>query len=117
MRTVRVRLKCGPALARLAALVTVLGISTAAWASGWPPFAVRDSIVVSRGGSVAELTSGSRSVLDNDFDLERDQLTAILTKDVKEGALLLRSDGTFVYQHDGGNKKEDEKSKVCSVPR
>ena len=108
MKTVRVRMKCGPAMARLAALVAVLGISTAAWASGWPPFAVRDSIVVSRGGSVAELTSGSRSVLDNDFDLEGDRLTAILTKDVKHGELLLRSDGTFVYQHDGSKPKDDE---------
>src|SRR5210317_2065681 len=101
-------MKCGPAIARLAALVTVLGISTAAWASGWPPFAVRDSIVVSRGGTADELTSGSKSVLDNDFDLERDRLTAVLVKDVKRGNLLLRSDGTFRYEHDGSKADDDE---------
>ena len=108
MTTVRARIPSGPAMARLAVVVTVLGLSTAAWASGWPPFAVRDSIAVQRGGTATELTSGLRSVLDNDFDLEGDQLTAILTRDVKEGALLLRSDGTFVYQHDGGKKNSDE---------
>lgn len=89
-------------------MLTVLGISSAAWASGWPPFAVRDSIEVSRGGSVAELTSGATSVLDNDFDLENDPLTAILTKKVKHGTLLLRSDGTFLYQHDGSKPNDDE---------
>jgi hypothetical protein len=92
----------------LAVLVTVLGYSNLARASGWPPFAVRDSADVTRGGTVAELTNGARSVLDNDFDLERDPLTAFLTKDVKNGTLVLRSDGTFIYQHDGGNKDKDE---------
>ena len=89
-------------------MVTVLFTSTVAWASGWPPFAINDSITVLRGGSADELASGSKSVLDNDFDLERDRLTAVLTKGVKEGTLVLRSDGTFFYQHDGGKKDDDE---------
>ena len=108
MKTVRARLKSGSAITGLAVLVWLLGISTAAWASGWPPFAVRDSIEVVRGGAVDELTSGAKSVLDNDFDLERDRLTAELTKDVKRGTLQLRPDGTFLYQHDGSKQDDDE---------
>jgi len=108
VKTVRVRLKSGPAVAGLAILVVLLGIPTASWASGWPPFAVRDSAEVVRGGAVDELTSGASSVLDNDFDLERDRLTAVLTKDVKRGTLQLRADGTFLYQHDGSKKDDDE---------
>ena len=108
VKTFRARLKSGSAIAGLAVLVWLLGISTAAWASGWPPFAVRDSIEVARGGAVDELTSGAKSVLDNDFDLERDRLTAELTKDVKRGTLQLRPDGTFLYQHDGSKQDDDE---------
>ena len=108
MMTVRARLQNGPVMAGLAVLVTVLLSSTIAWASGWPPFAVRDAAVVNRGGTVEELTTGARSVLDNDFDLERDRLTAVLSKNVKRGNLILRPDGTFRYQHDGSKGDEDE---------
>ncbi len=108
MSTVRGRLKSGPAIAGHAVLVTVLLYSTIAWASGWPPFAADDAAVVFRGGTVAELTTGASSVLENDFDLERDRLTAVLSRDVKHGTLLLRSDGTFLYRHNGGNKDRDE---------
>jgi hypothetical protein len=95
-------------MAGLAVAVVVLAASTAAWASGWPPFAVADSIDVNRGGTADALTSGTNSVLDNDFDLEDDRLTAVLSRDVKHGNLLLRSDGTFVYQHDGSKGDQDE---------
>jgi hypothetical protein len=88
--------------------LTALLFSTIAWASGWPPFAARDAAVVARGGTVEELSTGAKSVLDNDFDLENDQLTAVLTKGVRHGSLVLRSDGTFTYQHDGGKSKDDE---------
>ncbi|HSM30147.1 MAG TPA: putative Ig domain-containing protein, partial [Woeseiaceae bacterium] len=108
MNTVRARLKSGPAIEGLAILVLLLGNPAASWASGWPPFAAPDSIVVSRGGTAEELTTGARSVLANDFDLEGDRLTAVLSKDVKHGSLLLRSDGTFLYQHDGSKPDDDE---------
>ncbi len=108
LTTVRARFQSGPAIAGFAVLVTVLLYSTIAWASGWAPFAIGDSAVVTRGGAVEELTSGAKSVLDNDFDLEGDELTAVLVKDVKRGTLLLRSDGTFHYQHDGGKQDDDE---------
>ncbi|HSN51625.1 MAG TPA: FG-GAP-like repeat-containing protein [Woeseiaceae bacterium] len=108
MKITRARPKSVPAAAGIAVVVTLLGLSAAASASGWPPFAVRDSIAVARGGTVEVLTSGADSVLDNDFDLERDPLTAILAKDVKHGSLLLRGDGTFVYRHDGSQQDDDE---------
>jgi hypothetical protein len=108
VETVTARWKSGTAIAGLVMLVaTILG-STIAHASGWSPFAVGDSAKVPRGGAVDVLTSGARSVLDNDFDFERDRLTAVLSKDVKHGTLVLRSDGTFLYRHDGGNDKDDE---------
>ena len=108
MNTNRARPKSGPAVAGLSAFVTLLGVSAVAWASGWPPFSAPDFAVVARGGAVDELTSGAKSVLDNDFDLERDRLTAVLVKDVKRGTLQLRADGTFLYQHDGSKGDDDE---------
>ena len=108
METDRARLKSRPAFVGLTLLVIVLAGSTLAWASGWAPFAVQDSAVVTRGGTVDELTSGAKSVLDNDFDLEGDTLTALLSKQVKHGTLVLRSDGTFLYEHDGSKPDSDE---------
>jgi hypothetical protein len=108
VETVRAHLKTTPAIAALAVLVALLLTSTIARASGWPPFAVNDSATVNRGGTVEELTTGARSVLDNDFDFDNDPLTAQLTKDVKHGTLVLRGDGTFRYTHDGGKDDDDE---------
>ena len=78
------------------------------YASGFPPFGFEDSATVFRGDEVAILDSGNDSVLDNDFDFERDPLTAILTRDVRHGELTLNNDGTFLYRHNGNNRKDDE---------
>ena len=93
--------------ARLIFLVVMLSITADLWASGWPPFASRDSAEVTRGGVVERLTSGADSVLENDFDIEGDELSAVLTDNVRHGSLELRADGTFTYQHDGGNHDSD----------
>lgn len=53
------------------------------------------------------LSNGNLSVLDNDIDFEGDRMTAVLEKDVKHGSLLLRPDGTFIYEHDGNDKDSD----------
>ena len=99
--------RCGRNLSRLVLTLVVLGITTQLWASGWRPFANDDSATVTRGGVVEELADGNQSVLDNDFDLENDELTAVLSSGVKHGSLELREDGTFRYVHDGGNKDSD----------
>lgn len=91
----------------LVAAIVVLGTATQAWASGWPPFGFRDSFTVTQGGVATQLDSGASSVLDNDFDFERDQLSAFLDKAPKRGELVLGQNGTFVYTHDGSQSKSD----------
>lgn len=95
---------------RLSAVLAILalGASGELMASGWPPFARDDRATVNREGTVTVLDSGSSSILDNDFDFEDDELIAVLTRDVDEGELTLRSDGTFSYTNAGGKKKDDE---------
>ena len=97
---------------RLAVVLTVLALSLSitsdAIASGWPPFARDDKATVGRGGTITVLDDGSLSVLDNDIDLEGDELRAVLTRNVKEGILTLRPDGTFSYTNTDGKKKDDE---------
>lgn len=88
--------------------IVALGVSGTLWASGWAPFASDDFATVSQGGVVSVLDSGSNSVLENDFDIERDPLTAFLTSNPKHGEVILESDGTFRYQHDGKSSKNDE---------
>ena len=93
---------------RLAHLIPLLVISSTLRASGWEPIAIDDYATVFIGGSTSVLTSGSNSVLANDFDIESDPLTAILNKDAKHGEITLEADGTFVYQHDGKSTKKDD---------
>ena len=83
-------------------------LSSTLTASGWAPFALEDSATVSLGGTVSILDSGALSVLDNDFDIELDPLTAILAKEPKHGDVTLNSDGTFEYEHDGKSDKKDD---------
>ena len=100
--TDRVRVSVGA----LVAFVALLG-STSVWATGFPPFPRDDSATVTRGGSVSVLDSGATSVLENDLDLEGDTLSAFLDDDVDHGTLILNTDGTFLYVHDGGKDKDD----------
>ena len=77
-------------------------------ASGFPPVAANDSLVVTRGGTASTLGDGSDSVLDNDFDAENDPLTAVLTRNARRGELTFNSDGTFVYRHNGSRRRSDQ---------
>ncbi|MCL1143620.1 Ig-like domain-containing protein [Shewanella gaetbuli] len=47
------------------------------------------------------------SVLSNDYDLDGNDMTAVLVNDVTHGTLALNSDGTFTYVHDGGESSTD----------
>ncbi len=85
----------------------MLCITVDAAASGFRPFGVSDSLTVFRGGEADTLDSGASSVLDNDFDFERDPLTAVLDREPRRGTLQLNPDGTFLYQHDGSDDDDD----------
>ena len=100
-------IKAGRYSARLLFVVVAMGITADLWASGRRPIARSDFAEVTRGGVVEQLTTGADSVLANDFDYEGDRLSADLSDDVKHGVLVLREDGTFTYQHDGGNSDSD----------
>ena len=99
--------KAGRYSARLIFVLVALGITGDLWASGRRPVARNDSAEVERGGIVAQLTTGANSVLENDSDAEDDELLAVLTSNVKNGFLAFKADGTFTYQHDGGNSDSD----------
>ncbi len=71
------------------------------------PAANADSATVGEGGSVTVLDSSTTSVLTNDSDPDGDPLTAILVADVSHGTLMLNSDGTFSYTHDGSETTSD----------
>lgn len=68
-----------------------------------PPVATAtdESITVGNGRTTSSLSSGATSLLANDTDVEGDTLAAVLVTNVTHGTLLLNSDGTFSYTHDG----------------
>lgn len=82
-------------------MVTAGFLFEVALASGFPPIANNDAIVVVQGGVATTLSDGSTSILDNDFDAEGDSLFIFLTQNVSRGALTLNRDGTFIYRHNG----------------
>jgi len=92
----------------LCALVYSLFAVDLVFASGFPPIANDDDMVVIRGGTATALSDGSTSILDNDFDAENDNLFIFLTRNVRRGTLTLNRNGTFVYRHNGGNRNSDQ---------
>ena len=92
---------------RAASAIVLVGTSSLVAASGWAPFTGEDSATVVRGGTVSVLDNGARSVLANDFDFERDPMTAELDREPRRGEVQLNNDGTFVYTHDGSQKSDD----------
>lgn len=102
----RIFARCFAAAFR-ALVFSALAVSLAI-ASGFPPIANDDNIVVIRGGTATALSDGSTSILDNDFDAENDRLFIFLTKRVQRGTLTLNADGTFVYRHNGSGANSDD---------
>lgn len=98
----------GRLAACLCALVCSMLAVDLASASGFPPVANDDNIVVIRGSTATTLSDGSTSILDNDFDAENDNLFIFLTRNVRRGTLTLNPNGTFVYQHNGGRRNSDQ---------
>lgn len=64
------------------------------------PVAVDDSYSVGSGGTLSVMVS--QGVLQNDINMERDALAAVLVGDVSNGALNLKSDGSFIYVPNAG---------------
>jgi len=79
-------------VATVSVTVNALGVNN-------PPVAVSDDYIVPKGQALVIPASG---VLDNDFDVDGDPLTAILVGDVSHGTLTLNSDGSFNYLPAGG---------------
>ncbi len=73
------------------------------------PTAVDDSATVAAGGTATELDSLALSLLDNDSDPEGGGLSVTTTPVTPpaHGSLVLNSDGTFSYTHDGGSAESD----------
>ncbi len=73
------------------------------------PVANDDYIVVAENAAVGVLASGLSSVIDNDTDIDNtDVLRATVLTAPAHGALVLNSDGTFRYQHDGSETHSDQ---------
>ena len=71
------------------------------------PNPVADSIFVDEGASTSVLVSGADSLLANDSDPDGDTLTAVLGAGPVHGSLILNTDGTFLYSHNGSETTED----------
>ncbi|MEW8660421.1 MAG: FG-GAP-like repeat-containing protein, partial [Candidatus Thiodiazotropha endolucinida] len=65
------------------------------------PVANADSITVAEGATATTLVGGSSTVLNNDTGLGDTPVTVSLVTDVTNGTLILNTDGTFSYTHDG----------------
>ncbi|RZJ61761.1 MAG: tandem-95 repeat protein, partial [Acidovorax sp.] len=71
------------------------------------PVAVADSITVAEGGTATVLSGGATSLLTNDTDPENDPLAAVLVTGPVNGSLVLNSNGTFQYVHNGSETTTD----------
>ncbi|MCG8007859.1 MAG: Ig-like domain-containing protein [Candidatus Thiodiazotropha lotti] len=71
------------------------------------PTANADTISLAEGGTATTLVGGSATVLNNDTGLDDTPVTVSLVTDVNYGTLMLNSDGTFSYTHDGSNNLTD----------
>jgi len=78
--------------------ITVSGVNDAPVVSG-------DVYSISRSDTL--MVDADEGVLANDTDAEGDVLTATLVSDVSHGTLMLNADGSFVYEHDGGESTSD----------
>jgi VCBS repeat-containing protein len=71
------------------------------------PSANADSISLGEGGTATALVGGASTVLNNDTGLSDTPVTVSLLSDVSNGSLILNSDGSFSYTHDGSENFSD----------
>jgi hypothetical protein len=84
-----------------------------------PPVANDDTASVAEGGTVTTLGSSAATVLDNDTDVENDTPLTVISVNgsganvgnaltLSHGSLILNTDGTFSYTHDGSENFSPE---------
>ncbi|SNR15925.1 tandem-95 repeat protein [Tenacibaculum jejuense] len=72
------------------------------------PVANNDFIELSEGSSISLLGNNEMTILHNDTDVENNKLTTLLVSEPSYGSLILNTDGTFTYQHDGSDTTSDK---------
>ncbi len=72
-----------------------------------PPIAVNDSGSGEEGGTISVLNGGAVSILANDSDADGDALTVTSFTQPNNGTLSVNADGTFLYEHNGGETTGD----------
>ena len=72
-----------------------------------PPVGGADSLAVMEAGTTSVTTNGNNSLLFNDNDVDGDALTAVKITDPTNGTVVINSNGTFSYTHDGSNMLSD----------
>jgi VCBS repeat-containing protein len=80
------------------------------------PFPQADQITLHEGTTTSELTTGNRSLLDNDLDTEGNtlQVSTTLIRQPEYGQAILQADGTFTYEHHGSEHFSDQfEYQVC----
>lgn len=80
--------------------LTIVPVNNALWAKD-------DTIAVPQGGNTTTLASGFKSLLANDVTINSTSLTTTVVTEPQHGLVVLNTDGTFTYTHDGGNTLTD----------
>jgi len=71
------------------------------------PVVSNHALTVDEGGVATSLDNSEVSLLFNASDVEGDTLTAIIETEPNNGTLVLNTDGTFTYTHDGSDTLTD----------
>ncbi|MEM6986498.1 MAG: Ig-like domain-containing protein, partial [Pseudomonadota bacterium] len=73
-----------------------------------PPDGQADALVVDEGSAVTQTTLGNASLLDNDSDPDGHTITVASSTAPSHGTLVVNSNGTFTYTHDGSEHFTDQ---------
>ncbi len=77
------------------------------------PFIDNGSLQIDEGGSTSALQSGTTNLLDGVIDPDAgDSIRIVQTNDPENGTLIVQTNGTFNYQHDGTETTTDQFSYV-----
>jgi CubicO group peptidase (beta-lactamase class C family) len=100
----RIQYRAGYHLLMALLIVTGMGMQ-AIPAMAYHPTAGADTYRAEIGATLHK--SAVDGVLANDTDADNDKISAVLVADVSNGTLMLNSDGSFIYIHDGSQRLSD----------